>query len=187
METAQAVGDSKLTDEELGTITRRLMEIVRRTNEGALNKRQVLRALQMLVEGQAETMTEPCRRPHRQTPQPFRMLPPAERRRSRAPLRLRTTQFLKRLYFHYRMYFSGRRTGGQKCLHPEDIMALLWEAENIPEPHINHGWTPVQSILDDWDASEHDRAIVASTLQWLGTNTGREFLGRFVATANLHI
>lgn len=187
METANAVGDRKLSDEELGTLTRRLLEIARRISEGVLDRREVLRVLQLLIEGRASQMIEPCRRRHRQEPRSFEMLPPAERRKSKAPLRLRTKQYLNRLYFHYRLYFSGKRMGGQKRLRPEDVMALMWEAENIPQPGINYEWTPVQSILDDWDASEHDRAIVASTLQWLGTNTGREFLGRFVATADLHI
>lgn len=63
----------------------------------------------------------------------------------------------------------------------------MWEAENIPNQGINRGWTPVQSILDDFHASEHDRAIVASTLQWLGTNCGKEYLQRMVATADIEV
>lgn len=104
METAKAVGDGKLTDDELGTMTRRLMEIVRRINEGSLDKRQTLKALQMLIEGKAEQMTEPCQRKHRSESRPFKMLPIAERRKSTAPLRMRTEQYLKRLYFHYKLF-----------------------------------------------------------------------------------
>lgn len=187
METAIAVGDGKLTDYELGTMTRRLMEIVRRINEGSLDKRQTLKALQMLIEGKAEQMVEPCNRKHRSDKIPFKMLPPAERRKSTAPLRLRTEQYRKRLYYFYRAFFARGKYMGKKRLHPEDIIALMWEAENIPDQIINHGWTPVQSILDDYHASKHDRAIVASTLQWLGTNCGREFLRRMVATADLDV
>jgi hypothetical protein len=185
METAKAVGDGKLTDYELGTITRRLIEIIRRTNEGTVDKDQTLKALQMLIEGKAQQMVEPCPRKHCSEYIPFKMLSPVERRKSNAPLRLRTEQYRKRLYYYFRLYFSGTKAWGGKRLHPEDIIALMWEAENIPDRSINHGWTPVQNILNDYHASKHDRAIVASTLQWLGTNCGREFLRRLVATTNL--
>lgn len=187
METAKAVGDGKLTDDELGTITRRLMEIVRRINEGSLDKKHIFKALQMLIEGRAEQMTEPCLRKHRAENMVFKMLSPRLRRKSKAPLRMRLKQSRDRLYFHYKLFLSQGGYWGQKRLHPEDIIALMWEAENIPEQNINHGWVPVQSILDDYDASEHDRAIVASTLQWLGTNCGQEFLRRVVATADLDV
>ncbi len=188
METAKAVGDGKLTNDEIGILTRRLIEIIRRINEGVLDKRNTMHAIQMLIEGKAKQMVEPCSRPHRSERIQFKMLPPKERRKSRAPLRMRTEQYLERLYFYYRSYFDQRKHWtSQKKLHPEDIIALLWEAENIPKQGVNHGWTPVQSILGDFDASEHDRAIVASTLQWLGTNTGSEFLRRMVATANLDV
>jgi hypothetical protein len=187
METAKAVGDGRLTDEEIGIPTRRLIEIIRRINEGALDRRDTMRALQMLIEGKAKQMVEPCSRPHRSESLKFKMLPPAERRKSRAPLRMRSEQYRKRLYFHYRAFFSKRKSWTGKALHPEDIIALMWEAENIPHPGINHGWTPVQSILSDFNASEHDRAIVASTLQWLGTNVGQDFLRRMVATAGLDV
>lgn len=187
METAIAVGDGKLTDDELGTMTRRLMETVRRINEGSLDKRQTLKALQMLIEGKVEQMIEPCQRKHRSESRQFKMLPIAERRKSTAPLRMRTEQYLKRLYYHYKLFLFTNQYWGEKQLNAEDIFALMWEAENIPRQGINHGWTPVQSILGDFHASEHDRAIVASTLQWLGTNTGREYLRKMVATADIDL
>lgn len=185
--TAYAVNDGKLTDDELGVITRRLMEIVRRINEGTLDKELTLRALQMLIEGQAKKMVEPCPLPHRSKPIPFKMIPPGERRKSRAPLRMRLPHSVKRLYFRYKGYFSGHGSVTGKGLHPEDIIALMWEAENIPQSWLSHGSTPVNAILHDANPSEHDRMVVASTLQWLGTNVGREFLSRVVATADLDI
>ncbi|PCI29279.1 hypothetical protein COB52_02670 [Candidatus Kaiserbacteria bacterium] len=187
METATAVGDGKLTNEDLGTLTRRLIDIIRRVNEGTIEKRDVLTAFQRLAEGKAKEMVEPCPRTHRRDPVKFKMLPIKERRKSRAPLRMRTPQFLNRLYFRYRASFSSHKIYGDRYLMHEDIIALMWEAENIPRPAVNHGWTPVLTILDDRNASKHDREIVASTLQWLGTNVGREFLGRLVATADIQI
>ena len=187
METAHAVGDGKLTDEELGVIARRVAEITRRINEGTIDKKSVMQALQNIIEGKAKQMVEPCPRPHRQSPMDLEKLSLTERRKSRAPLRLRLDWSKKRLYYHYRAFLNRTPTSQGKALHHEDVIALMWEAENIPKTWLNHGWTPVQTILDDFHASKHDRAIVASTLQWLGTNGGQSFLKRLVATAKLDV
>ncbi len=187
METAIAVGDGKLTNEELGALTRRFMEVIRRIKEGTVEKADVLVAFQMVAEGRTKQMVEPCKRQHRMDCKQFFMLAPSERRKSRAPLRMRPQKWIDRLYWKYRMFFDGKKVYGGTSLMPEDVIALMWEAENIPAFNINNGWTPIQSILYDFNAGEHDRGIVSATLQWLGTNTGREFLRRMVATANLDV
>jgi hypothetical protein len=66
-------------------------------------------------------------------------------------------------------------------------MAEMWEAENSPKSWLNHGSVPVLYILDESNPSVRDREVMASTLQWLGTNSGKEFLSRFVSAADLQM
>ncbi|MBP6924513.1 MAG: hypothetical protein KBB78_03010 [Candidatus Pacebacteria bacterium] len=192
METAQnAVGDgtsSRLSNEELGLICRRINEIERRITEGTLAKRQALDALQGIVEGKTDSFG-PCKRRHRSEAITFKRPPIKERRKSRAPMRVRLPEFLNRLYYHYKHKLQTGRWGSPdgRRLHPEDVMAQMWEAENIPCVNLNFGRVPVQSILNTVNPSEREVAIVATTLQWLGTSIGNEFLVRYIRTANIHI
>jgi|GEM_PF-1641771 len=184
METANAVGDGKLTNEEMGIITRRLMEIIKRINGESITKEGVLKALQMIAEGHALKMTQPCQKKHCKEPLAFKMLPPAKRRKSKAPLRMRLESYKDRLYYRYKAFFSGYPTQDGKGLMHEDVIALMWEAENIPVRHINGGRVPVMTILDDTNPSERDRAVIASALQWLFTPVGRNFLDKVIATCD---
>ena len=186
---ATAVKDGallRLSDTELGLIYRRVDEIKRRINEGTLDKDMTLRALQLVIEGKAREQ-HPCSRRHRSEPLAFKRPPLKERRRSKAPLKLRLPQWVNRLFFHYKsklatnMWYS---TSGRK-LHPEDIMSMMWEAENIPCWSLNNGRVPVQTILDTETPTEREVAIISSALQWLGTNIGREFLVRYIRTADI--
>lgn len=177
---------AKITNEELGFIHRRVDEIKRRINEGTLPKNTALGALQKIVEGKPEAL-DPCTLRHRGDRIIF-VRPPVEKRKlSRAPMRLRTESYLKRLFFHYKLSLRSGRFGraSKRQFTPEDIMAMLWEAENIPIQHLNGGSVPVLSILDSNNPPEREVAIVSSTLQWLGTNVGRDFLVRFIRTADI--
>jgi hypothetical protein len=61
----------------------------------------------------------------------------------------------------------------------------MWEAENIPRC----GRVPLQSIVESEGGVVDDRDVkmVANTIQWIGTNCGREFLRRFILAADIHI
>ncbi|MFT7507119.1 MAG: hypothetical protein ACI92I_000258 [Acidimicrobiales bacterium] len=188
METAlQAVGDGKLTDDELGQLQRRLNEIVRRIEEGTITKKGALKLLQEVVKGKGEKLLEPCKRPHRSNLQPFVRPPKHECTQSLAPVRIRTQHYLCRLGVNRKLSETRGHEHFKKILHPEDVMALMWEAENIPIPMINSGRVPIQTILDGVAFSEENRAIVASAHQWLMTNIGREYLFRVIAATNLPV
>lgn len=184
METTKVVDDGKIGNTELGIMMRRLMEIVRRINEGTIEKHDAMKALQMIVEGRSQEITKI---PEQVKRFPFKMLPVSERRKSRAPLKMRPQQWRDRLFYKYRQFFRKQRAYDGKVLMPEDIIAYIWEAENIPKLWVNHGSTPVNAILGTEKPSVHDREIVAATLQWLGTNVGRSFLDRLIKTAELHL
>lgn len=192
METAQnAVRDGisqRLSDTELGLIYRRVDEIRRRINEGTIDKAATLRVLQLVIEGKAKE-PEPCKRRHRGDKLELRRPPIKERKLSRAPMRQRLPEWVNRLYYHYKhkLHTGSWGSSNGRHLHPEDVMAIMWEAENIPCSSVNNGRVPVQSILDDLDLPDREVAIVASTLQWLGTNIGNEFLGRYIRTADILI
>ena len=193
METAiAAVRDGtslRLSNDELGLLHRRVDEIKRRITEGTIDKAEALGALQRIIEGRADSIG-PCKKRHRSEPLVFKRPPIKERRRSRAPIRLRLPKYLNRLYFHYKYKFQVGKWGSPsgRRLTSEDIMAQMWEAENIPRTGRNHGLVPIQTILDtDSIPNEREAAIVSSTLQWLGTNVGSEFLMRFIRTTDIHI
>ncbi|MBY0537865.1 hypothetical protein K2P47_00515 [Patescibacteria group bacterium] len=186
METASAVGDGKLDNDELGILFRRITEIARRIDAGSISKKSVLEALQAIVEGRAEKMLSPCNKPHRSVHVKF--VPPAdeERKKSLAPVAMRLPVYANKLGLYDRLR-EQYPSGHYPEKHPEDIMALMWEAKNIPDPMINYGRVPVQTILDEPDPSVHDRMVMASTLQWLGTTDGRDFLVHFVLAADLSV
>lgn len=178
----------RLSNDTLGLLHRRVDEIKRRINEGTLEKQEVLGALQRIIESKFDSIG-PCKRRHRSEPLIFKRTLVSQRRKSIAPLRQRLPQQLNRLFFFYKHKLQTGMWGspsGRK-LHPEDIMAMMWEAENIPDPVLNFGRVPIQGILDSLDPTEREVAIVASTLQWLGTNIGSEFLVRFIRTADIPI
>jgi hypothetical protein len=185
METVKTVGDRKLDDCEIGTIFRRVNEVIKRIDSGAIPKRKALEALQAIVEGKATAMMEPCQRKHCFEHPAFVRPSSKARKKSKSPMKMRLPLQLSRLDIYDKLHILN--PGAEyPSKHPEDIMAEMWEAENIPNPQINYGGVPVQAILDEPKPSERDRAIVASTLQWLGTNCGREFLSRFVFESGLH-
>jgi hypothetical protein len=176
----------RLSDPELGLIYRRVDEIKRRINEGTLHKDMTLRALQLVIEGKVKE-PEPCKRRHRSDTLNFNRPPIKERKKSKAPMRLRLPEFLNRLYYYYKYKLHTGSWGSPngRHLHPEDIMAQMWEAENIPNYNVNYGQVPVQSILNIDIPTKREVAIVSSTLQWLATNTGNEFLVRYIRTADI--
>ncbi len=184
METAPAVGDGKLNNDEMGMLFRRVTEISKRIDAGSISKKDAMNALQAIIEGRASSMLETCKTPHRSKHVKFVSPTKDDRKKSLAPVTMRLAGSLNRLGFYdnVREQNHGRHYPEK---HPEDIMAEMWEAENIPDAMINHGSVPVQHILDNSKPSEHDRMVMASTLQWLGTNVGRDFLSRFVSAADL--
>lgn len=194
MQTAtKAVPDGttqKLDNEELGQIFRRVQEIERRINEGGLSKRDALRALQRIVEGDAESLG-PCKQRHRSDAIPFKRPPIKERKKSLAPMRLRSEDRLNRLYYKCKVAMKTRSSFPKPNdrLLPEDIIVQMWEAENIPQQGINYGSVPLLSIVEvnRGGLSERDTKLVANTIQWLGTNCGRDFLRRFILAADIPI
>lgn len=190
MQTAPAVLDGKrrLSNEELGLMTRKVSEIQKRIESGTISFEQAQKGLQYIIEGKAEDIG-PCRKRHQSATIEFKRPSVKQRKRSKAPMRVRLPFYLNRLYFHYKLALQTGRFGrpAPKKLSPEDFMAQMWEAENIPNWSSNNGRVPVQGILDNFQPPEREVAIVASTLQWLSTNVGLEFLRRFVLTANISI
>ncbi len=194
METAhKAVKDGTslwLSDVELGLIHRRVDEIKQRLTEGTIRLPEALAALQIIIEGKSEALS-PCKLRHRSKAIPFKRPPLSERKKSLAPLRLRSKSRLDRLYYKYKLAFArkGRFPKQNDRLLPEDIIAQMWEAENIPQRGRNYGRVPLQSIVESEgrEVDEHDARIVANTIQWIGTNCGREFIRRFILAADISI
>ena len=186
MKTALAVGDGKLDNDEMGILFRRVTEIAKRIDAGSITKKDVFNALLAIVEGKASSMLTPCQRPHRSKHVKFVTPSEEERKKSLAPVVMRLPQYVNRLYFYdtLRTLYPGKQYPEK---HAEDIMAEMWEAENIPVSMVNFGKVPVQSILNESRPSERDCMIVASTLQWLGTNVGSCFLSRFIAATDMQI
>lgn len=186
METASAVQDGKLDDDEMGVLFRRLMEIAKRIDNGALNKKEVMSALQAIIEGRLKDMLTPCSRPHLSPRRTFTRLTNKERATSLTPIRLRLPHSGSRLglFANFREKEPERTFLEQ---HPEDIMAEMWEAENVPRLWLNHGNVPLHSILGKVELTDQTVSIVASTFQWLGTSSGIEFLSRYVAVAKLSL
>lgn len=160
----------KLTNEELGIVQRRVNEIVRRVEEGTLPVAWVHTELQRVVEGKKEP--PPPVQASRTLPERTFVRPNTrERKKSRAPERLRTAFFLNRLEF-------PQRTN-------EHLMMEMWEAENIPHRCSNGGRTCIDAIMHGEEITERDVRVVNSTMQWLGTNVGSCFLRNFVLTAKI--
>jgi hypothetical protein len=180
----------RLSNEELGLLHRRLDEIKRRIGEGTLQNDEVLTALQKIIESKAGSLG-PCRLHHRSKAKPFIRPPIEDRKKSLAPMRLRSANHLNRLYYRCKLALATkcRFPEPKERLLPEDIIVQMWEAENIPRRHINYGRVPLHSILETEgrEVVEHDAKIVANTIQWLGTNVGSEFLRRFILAANISV
>ena len=170
METAQLSKTVRLSNEELGGLQRRLNEIVRRIEEGNIELPWVLSEMQRIIEGRK--LPETVYR-SRAEPLEFARPPEAERKKSQAPLHQRLKFWVKRLKWPER--------------NAEHIMAEMWEAECIPQHGINFGRTPISAIMEGETITDRDVQVINSTLQWLGTNVGKEFLRRFTRTAELYI
>jgi hypothetical protein len=170
METAPLSKTVRLPNEELGGLQRRMNEIVRRVEEGKITLPWAMSELQRIVEG--KKLPEVV---YRNRAEPLAFVRPIrqERRRSKAPLHKRLKFWVERLKWPDR--------------NAEHIMAEMWEAECIPHSCINYGRTPVHTIMHDEDITDRDVQVISSTLQWLGTNAGKDFLRRFVRTAELYI
>lgn len=192
METALAVADGikhKLQDDDLGMLQRRLNEIVRRIEEGTISHWEVKEGLQAIIEGKRSQIGKPCTHPHRGKKIDFVRPSIRERKKSLAHIRMRSQFRQERLYFKCRLALKGNRfPKASERLLAEDIIVQMWEAENIPSRSLNYGAVPLHTILErEGDLPEHDVKIVNQTIQWLGTNVGKDFLRRFVLTADLHM
>lgn len=190
-DTAVIDGTSRrLSNEELGLLYRRLDEIKRRISDGTLNFQDASAAMQRIIEGRPEVF-HPCKQRHRSEKAPFKRPPLKERRKSLAPIRLRSVDRLNRLYYRCKLAMAtgGRFPKPEDRLLPEDIIVHMWEAENIPCPGVNHGRVPLHSIVESEgrEVEEHDAKLVANTIQWIGTNNGRDFLRRFILAADIPI
>ncbi len=170
METATLSETVRLSNDELGSLQRRVNEIVRRVEEGRIELPWAMTEIQRIIEGRK--LPEVVYRPRAQ-PLEFKPSSKSERRKSKAPKRLRFAQWVKRLEWPQ--------------LNPELVMVEMWEAECIPVHCINYGRTPINAIMDGEDITERDVKVIASTLQWLGTNVGSDFLRRFVRTSQMYL
>lgn len=93
-------------------------------------------------------------------------------RGSNSPYRHALPHSRKRLEFPYRNL--------------EHWMAMVWAAENVPDPMVDGGRTSVHQILGIEDGrapTPHDVQVVASVFQWLGTQSGQAFLREKILTA----
>lgn len=169
------VGDGKLTDEQMGTLTRLGLEVFKRIRQdkgtGPVNFEFVRAVLQGVIEGrivfppEGSIAKDP---PH----MVFRRPSEKERAKSTVPYGTMLAHWNNRLKMPQRM--------------PENVMAELWEAENIPRPEVNYGTTPIDHIFEtDETVTGRDRQVVGATLQWLATSEGLSFLRRFLREANL--
>jgi len=161
---------TRLTNDELGLLQRRVNEIVRRAEEGSIELPWAMAEMQRIIEGK--------RLPEIRYMDRARKLefvrPSADKlKKSKAPISKRLSQWLKRLEWPER--------------DAEQVMAEMWEAECIPENCINFGLTPLDAILHGEEITDRDVQVVNSTLQWLGTNIGKEFLRRFVRTIEMYV
>ncbi len=161
---------TRLSNDELGLLQRRVNEIARRVEEGTIELPWVMGELQRVIEGRRLPEIK-----YRQRAEPLEFVRPSatERRKSKAPLRKRLAHWFTRLDWPDR--------------NPEHIMAEMWEAECIPSSCVNYGRTPINSIMHGEEITDRDVRVISSTLQWLGTNVGKDFLRRFTRTAELYI
>tara|TARA_R110000824_G_scaffold401771_1_gene615720 strand:- start:401100 stop:401618 length:519 start_codon:yes stop_codon:yes gene_type:complete len=161
---------SRLSNDELGLIQRRVNEIVRRAEEGTIELPWAMGEIQRIIEGRK--LPEVVYR-NRAEPLQFDRPSVAERRKSKAPLHRRLAHWVTRLEW-------PERNG-------EHIMAEMWEAECIPVHCVNNGRTPINTIMYEEHITDRDIRVISSTLQWLGTSAGKDFLRKFVRTAELYI
>lgn len=76
--------------------------------------------------------------------------------------------------FHERIEFNYK----------EKAFAETWKKENKIESHVNQGQGTLQNLMFDrnnepcYYITKNDRVIVATVIQWLGTNIGFNFLER---------
>lgn len=173
METAQALSKTarRLSNEELGSLQRRMNEIVRRVEEGNIELSWVMGETQRVIEG--KKIPEMVYRA-RAEPLEFKRPPKAERRRSKAQFKDRLPSWRTRLDWPQR--------------NNEHVMAEMWEAECIPRPWLSFGRTPINAIMGEGVVpTPYDVQVISSTLQWLGTNVGQEFLGRYIRVAQMWV
>jgi len=170
METAKLSKTVRLSNEDIGRLQRRLNEIVRRVEAGAIDLSWVDTEQQRILEGRK---IPEVRYRNRAEPLTFVRPPAKERRTSKAPLSMRLPNWVNRLRWPDR--------------NREHVMAEMWEAECIPRQCLNYGRTPIHAIMDGEKITDRDVQVISSTLQWLGTNVGGEFLRRFVRTTEMYL
>jgi hypothetical protein len=171
METATLSTTAKrLTLEELGLLQRRTNEIVRRIEEGTITFEWAKKETQRIIEGREPPEVETRYQASAKSLQ-FNWPSSKERKQSRAPVSRRLPHYRERLNWPSRT--------------PEHVMVEMWEATCIPKSYVNSGQTPIESILGENKPTKRDVEIVNSTIQWLGTNVGREFLRRYVRATEM--
>ena len=170
METPQVSKTVKLSNEELGSVQRRVNELVRRAEEGSVSLPWLMKELQRLVEGRVIPEVQYI---SRASPLVFERLPESKRVHSKAPWSKRLPDSLNRLDWPDR--------------NAEHIMAELWETACLPDRSINYGRTPINQIMGELEPSHRDVQVISSTLQWLGTNAGQSFLCTFLRASQIHI
>lgn len=172
METAGPLSKTakKVSNDELGSLQRRTNELVRRIEDGTLELSWVMAQLQLVIEGKRVPDKVYL---SRATPREFERLPEHKRGRSVTPLEKRLPESFTRLDFPQR--------------NMEHVMAEMWEAENIPRAGFDHGSCPAWVIMGGTEITDRDIQVMSSTLQWLGTNVGSDFLRRFLQVSQMHI
>lgn len=170
METVQLSKPRRLSNDEVGGLQRRVNEIARRVEEGTIDLSWVMEEMQRIIEGKKLLEMR-----YREVAEPldFVRAPPDERRFSRARLHMRLPHMLQRLEFPQRT--------------PEHVMAEMWETECIPNLSVNFGRTPLDTIAGSPKPTRRDIQVINSTLQWLGTPVGKEFLARFFRVSQIHL
>jgi hypothetical protein len=172
MQTASSLSTTvRLSNEEIGSMHRRVYEIVRRIEEGTIPYQEAATGLQRIIERKQQPTVQYSSHAR---PRSFPHTPRHERRRSHARLSIRLPQALTRLRWHER--------------NPERIIAELWEIECIPEACTNYGRTNIHAIMgEDMKFTSRDVQVINSTIQWLGTNCGMEFLRKFLGVSQIYV
>ncbi len=161
---------TRLSNDELGLLQRRVNEIARRVEEGTIELPWAMAEMQRVIEGRKLPEIR-----YRDRAEPLEFIRPSssEREKSKAPLAKRLANWVTRLEWPDR--------------NNEHTMAEMWEAECIPCPSINYGLTPINAIMHEETVTDRDIQVISSTLQWLGTSVGGDFLRRFIRTAELYV
>ena len=58
----------------------------------------------------------------------------------------------------------------------EKALAVAWVEQCLPRDHVNFGKGLLQTISGRCNVTDDERRLVATAIQWLGTNCGRAFL-----------